>query len=137
MTHLPINNITRGGVRVRLHLYDLGGEAIKLFLSQMSGDSEGDKARLQENHVLDCTSCKVVGAGGCFAGALYAFHTRSTLASSNRNRHWLALVGAGGWKGNKGRGKRGGGGGGILLIQECHLRDHFIDHCGPMWGEHS
>ena len=40
----------------------------------------------------DCTGCKVVGAGGCFAGAVYALHQRSQLAKSNRNRHWLAAI---------------------------------------------
>lgn len=52
----------------------------------------------EEKHVLDCIGCKIVGAGGCFAGALYAFHERSKLSSSNRNRHWLGLIGAGGWQ---------------------------------------
>ncbi len=45
----------------------------------------------------DCASCKVIGAGGCFAGAMYAFYQRAHLPStaSNRNRQWLAMVGAG------------------------------------------
>lgn len=40
----------------------------------------------------DCMGCKMVGAGGCFAGAVYALHQRSQLPSGSRNRHWLAAI---------------------------------------------
>jgi len=43
----------------------------------------------------DCQSCKLVGAGGCFAGAVYAFYQRNTLPAANRNRQWLAIIGTG------------------------------------------
>ena len=46
-------------------------------------------------HVPDCTSCRLVGAGGCFAGALYAVYERSKLPATNRNRHWLTAIGVG------------------------------------------
>ena len=45
--------------------------------------------------VPDCTSCKWIGAGGCFAGAAYAIHQRSQMPATNRNRQWLALIGVG------------------------------------------
>ena len=51
-------------------------------------------------NIPDCTSCKAVGAGGCFAGAVYALYERSKLPVGNRNRHLLAVIGlgeCGGW----------------------------------------
>ena len=43
--------------------------------------------------VGDCTSCRYIGAGGCFAGAAYAMFERSKLpVVPNRNRHWLAAI---------------------------------------------
>lgn len=45
--------------------------------------------------VPDCTSCKWIGAGGCFAGAAYAMFQRSQMPATNRNRQWLALLGVG------------------------------------------
>ena len=44
-----------------------------------------------------CGSCKAIGAGGCFAGAVYALFERSKLPSTNKNRHWLAVIGIGRW----------------------------------------
>ncbi len=43
----------------------------------------------------DCASCKVIGARGCFAGAVYAFYQRAQLPTSKKHRQWLALVGTG------------------------------------------
>ena len=45
--------------------------------------------------IPDCTSCKLIGAGGCFAGAVYAVYERSKLPSTNKNRHWLTVIGVG------------------------------------------
>lgn len=56
-------------------------------------NSEEDKVK--GGNVGDCTSCKIIGTGGCFAGAMYALHERSKLPVSNRNRHWLGLIGIG------------------------------------------
>ena len=41
----------------------------------------------------DCTSCRMVGAGGCFAGAAYALYERSKIPPNGRNRLWLSIVG--------------------------------------------
>ncbi len=43
----------------------------------------------------DCTSCKLIGAGGCFAGAVYALYERSKLPLTNKNRRWLTVIGVG------------------------------------------
>lgn len=43
----------------------------------------------------DCFACKLVGAGGCFAGAWYALFERARMPASNRNRHWLGAIAMG------------------------------------------
>ncbi len=43
----------------------------------------------------DCFSCKLVGAGGCFGGALYVMYERSRLVKSNVNKHWLLALSVG------------------------------------------
>lgn len=43
----------------------------------------------------DCFACKVIGAGGCFAGALYALYQRAQMPATNRNRHFLAALSVG------------------------------------------
>lgn len=43
----------------------------------------------------DCFACKLVGAGGCFAGAWYALFERARMPVSNRNRHWLGAIAVG------------------------------------------
>ena len=43
----------------------------------------------------DCTACKVVGAGGCFAGAIYAMYVRAGTPPPSSNRHWLATIAIG------------------------------------------
>ena len=60
-----------------------------------SGESASGSSSNSGKNVPDCTACRVVGAGGCFAGAIYAFHQRSQLPTTNRNRHWLAVIGLG------------------------------------------
>ena len=50
---------------------------------------------LDNGGVPDCTSCKWIGAGGCFAGAAYAVFQRSKMPATNSNRQWLALIGVG------------------------------------------
>ena len=48
-----------------------------------------------EPSMSDCTSCKMVGAGGCFAGAAYALYERSRIPQNSKNRLWLSVVGVG------------------------------------------
>ena len=43
----------------------------------------------------DCFACKLVGAGGCFAGAWYALFQRARMPATNRNRHWLGAIAVG------------------------------------------
>jgi hypothetical protein len=43
----------------------------------------------------DCFACKMTGAVGCFAGALFALHQRAQLPVGNKNRHWLMAIGTG------------------------------------------
>ena len=50
---------------------------------------------MENPNIPDCTSCKLVGAGGCFAGAAYALYERSRIAHTNKNRFWLTVVGVG------------------------------------------
>ena len=50
---------------------------------------------MEGGNVPDCTSCKLVGAGGCFAGAAYAMFERSKIPSSSKNRVWLSVIGVG------------------------------------------
>ena len=66
----------------------VGGEAGGISEQQEQGRGKGS--------VPDCTGCKVVGAGGCFAGALYALHLRSKFPSSEKKfRFWLGALGLG------------------------------------------
>lgn len=44
---------------------------------------------------MDCVSCKMIGAGGCFAGALYVMYERNRMAPANKNRHWLLGISLG------------------------------------------
>lgn len=46
-------------------------------------------------NIPDCTSCKLVGAGGCFAGAVYALYERSKIPTGGKNRAWLTVIGVG------------------------------------------
>ena len=50
---------------------------------------------MENPNIPDCTSCKLVGAGGCFAGAAYALYERSRIPYTNKNRFWLSVVGVG------------------------------------------
>ena len=62
----------------------------------MSGQNKPEEFSTEiQTSKHDCTSCKLVGAGGCFAGAVYAFYSRSQLPVSNSNRRWLAIIGLG------------------------------------------
>lgn len=45
--------------------------------------------------VPDCFSCKAIGAGGCFGGALYVLYERSKMSLTNKNRHWLLALSLG------------------------------------------
>ena len=56
-----------------------------------------DLVRMMEGrNVPDCTSCKLVGATGCFAGAAYAMYERAKIPAGNKNRVWLAVISVGG-----------------------------------------
>lgn len=55
---------------------------------------EGADARLNGRRA-DCAACRLVGAGGCFAGAWYALFQRARLPANNRNRHWLGAIAVG------------------------------------------
>jgi hypothetical protein len=50
---------------------------------------------MENPNIPDCTSCKLVGAGGCFAGAAYALYERSRLPPGGKNRVWLSVIGVG------------------------------------------
>ena len=64
----------------------------------MSGKvGEVPKSQAQGRNVPDCTSCKVIGAGGCFAGGAYALYLRSKFPNTSTNRRWLAVLGIGRW----------------------------------------
>lgn len=57
-----------------------------------------DLVRMMEGrNVPDCTSCKLVGATGCFAGAAYAMYERAKIPAGNKNRVWLAVISVGGY----------------------------------------
>lgn len=43
----------------------------------------------------DCFSCKIIGAGGCFAGALYAIYLRAQMPATRTSRHWLVALSVG------------------------------------------
>lgn len=47
---------------------------------------------LMQEKALDCFSCKLVGAGGCFAASVYVAYERAKLPLQNRNRHWLTAI---------------------------------------------
>lgn len=51
--------------------------------------------QMVDHNTPDCTSCRLVGAGGCFAGAVYAMYERSKLPSNSKNRIWLSVIGVG------------------------------------------
>ena len=55
-------------------------------MSESQGDASGK---------ADCPACKLIGAGGCFAGAWYALFERARLPVNNRNRHWLGAIAIG------------------------------------------
>ena len=55
-------------------------------MSESQGDASGK---------ADCPACKLIGAGGCFAGAWYALFERARLPANNRNRHWLGAIAIG------------------------------------------
>ncbi len=62
------------------------------------GGSHGGQTAEEEHPTSSkpgCTGCKVVGTGGCLAGAVYAFSQRSKLPITSKNRHWLAAIGVG------------------------------------------
>ena len=71
-------------VETNLTLLFLGSQ----FSGRLSMENGGER-------IPDCTSCKLIGAGGCFAGAVYAVYERSKLPSTNKNRHWLTVIGVG------------------------------------------
>ena len=50
---------------------------------------------MENPNIPDCTSCKLVGAGGCFAGAAYALYERSRIPPGGKNRVWLSIIGVG------------------------------------------
>ena len=50
---------------------------------------------VQKTESKDCTGCKLVGTGGCFAGAVYAIYQRSQLPATNKNRKWLTVIAVG------------------------------------------
>ena len=51
---------------------------------------QGDTSRK-----ADCSACRLIGAGGCFAGAWYALFERARLPANNRNRRWLGAIAIG------------------------------------------
>ena len=52
--------------------------------------------RMEGRSAPDCTACKLVGAGGCFAGAAYAMYERAKIPVANKNRIWLSIISVGG-----------------------------------------
>lgn len=75
----------------------MAGRCSSLFLHPCRGSSSVSQLAglMGRDGVSDCTSCKVIGAGGCFAGALYALHERSKVPITNKNRRWLTVIGIG------------------------------------------
>ena len=57
----------------------------------------GPALTMEGRNVPDCTSCKLVGATGCFAGAAYAMYERAKIPAGNKNRVWLAVISVGGY----------------------------------------
>ena len=52
--------------------------------------------RMEDRSAPDCTACKLVGAGGCFAGAAYAMYERAKIPVAGKNRIWLSIISVGG-----------------------------------------
>lgn len=75
-----ISSKVSGGERSRESLYRLNFSPVE---------------EMVDHNTPDCTSCRLVGAGGCFAGAVYAMYERSKLPSNSKNRIWLSVIGVG------------------------------------------
>lgn len=67
-----------------------------------------------ESRKADCPACKLIGAGGCFAGAWYAMFERARLPSTNRNRHFLGAIAVGEYEITIGNGRQC-----FLLLCSC------------------
>lgn len=57
--------------------------------------NESPPQRGDVSRKADCAACKLIGAGGCFAGAWYALFERARLPPNNRNRRWLGAIAVG------------------------------------------
>ena len=64
-------------------------------VSPVMNESTTQEAGTSEGRKTDCPACKLIGAGGCFAGAWYAMFERARLPSTNRNRHFLGAIAVG------------------------------------------
>ena len=64
----------------------------KIVLEMKKGTEKAAEEAVVVRVKEDCFGCRSVGAGGCFAGAVYLLYQRSQLPKINDNRHWLAAL---------------------------------------------